>query len=117
MSEITDRIKEQFEELSGKVEQAVSAARGLVVKVKEDANSRFDELVAAGEAQAAAEAEGQDTIIEQIKTEVKEQLEDVKGSFDQLKSASLGLAVKAKEESNKYFNELVELGTKEEAEA
>jgi len=114
MTEIKDRVKEQLEQFNSNIEQVVSASRGLYIKLKEEGNKQFNDFVSAGEAQKAAEAEGANTVIAQLTNDVKDQFGDVKGSIKQIKKASLGLIVKAKESSDKVFGELVELGQKEE---
>ena len=112
MTGIKDRVKEQF---NSSIEQVVSASRGLYIKIKEEGTKQFNDLVSAGEAQKAAEAEGANSVIAQLTSDVKVQLGDVKGSLKQIKTASLGLIVKTKESSDKVFGELVDRGQKEAA--
>jgi polyhydroxyalkanoate synthesis regulator phasin len=112
MSEITDRVKEQLEQFNSTIDQLVTASRGLYVKVREESNKQFKELVSAGEATDA------ETLLKEIRTGVTSPFEDYKGSLEQIKHASRGLIVKARESGEKVFNELVELGqSKKEAAA
>lgn len=118
MTEIQDRVKEQLEQFNSTLDQVVSASRGLYLLIKEESNKQFSELVEAGEAQKAAEAEGADSIIAQLTKDVSGQFDDVKGSISSLRNASIGLIAKAIESSEQTFNELVEKGqTEAEVEA
>ena len=110
MSEFSDRVKGQLDQFNSSIDQIINASRGLYLKIKEESNKQFDELVKAGEAQKAAE----ESLLDQLKKDITTPFEDVKGSLDQLKNASLGLVVKAREAGEQYFNELVELGTTKE---
>lgn len=111
MSEFSDRIKEQLEQFNSSIDQVINASRGLYIKIKEESNKQFDELVKTGEAQKASEA----SLLEQLRKDITTPFEDVKGSLNQLRSASVGLVVKGREAGEQYFNELVELGSKKEA--
>lgn len=104
MTEITDRVKEQLETFNSTIEQLVSASRGLYVKVREESNKQFKELVATGETKDT------DTLLQELRSDVTGPFEDVKGSLGQLKNASVGLILRARESGDKYFSELVELG-------
>ena len=110
MSEFSDRIKEQLEQFNSSVDQVINASRGLYIKIKEESNKQFDELVKTGEAQKSADA----NLLDQLRKDITSPFEDVKGSLNQLRSASLGLLVKTREAGEQYFNELVELGTPKE---
>ena len=110
MSEFSDRIKEQLEQFNSSIDQIINASRGLYVKIKEESNKQFDELVKTGEAQKTAEA----SFLDQLRKDIASPFDDVKGSLSQLRSASLGLIVKTREAGEQYFNELVELGAKKE---
>lgn len=107
MTEITDRVKEQLDQFNGGIEQLVNASRGLYVKIREEGNKQFKELVTAGEGQST------EALLQELRNGVTSPFEDVKGSLEQLKSASLGLIAKARESGDKYFSELVELGSKQ----
>ena len=106
MSEFSDRVKAQMDQFNSSVEQFINASRGLYVKIKEESNKQFDELVKAGEAQLQAE----ESFLEQLKKDIVTPFEDVKSTLDQLKNASVGLVVKARNSGESYFDELVELG-------
>ncbi|MBA56011.1 MAG: hypothetical protein CMK89_16280 [Pseudomonadales bacterium] len=106
MSEFSDRVKAQMDQFNSSVEQFLNASRGLYVKIKEESNKQFDELVKAGEAQLQAE----ESFLEQLKKDIATPFEDVKSTLDQLKNASVGLVVKARKGGENYFDELVELG-------
>ena len=110
MSDFSDRIKEQLEQFNSSIDQVINASRGLYAKIKEGSNKQFDELVKAGEAQKSAEQ----SLLEQLRKDITSPFEDVKGSLHQLRSASVGLVVKSRTAGEQYFNELVELGKKEE---
>ena len=106
MSEFSDRVKTQMDQFNSSVEQFINASRGLYVKIKEESNKQFDELVKAGEAQLQAE----ESFLDQLKKDIVTPFEDVKSTLDQLKNASVGLVVKARNSGESYFDELVELG-------
>ncbi len=106
MSELTDRVKEQLSTLNSSVDQLVSASRGLYFKIKEESNKQFEELVKTGEAQKSAET----TFLKQVKEDFVAPFQDPKSSLDQMKSASVGFYVKTKGQTEKFFDELVELG-------
>jgi len=106
MSEFSDRVKSQVEQFNTSVDQVINAYRGLYVKIKEEGNKQFDELVKTGEAQLKAE----ESFLEQLKKDISAPFDDVKSSLDQLKNASVGLVVKARNSGETYFDELVELG-------
>lgn len=106
MSEFSDRVKAQLDQFNSSVDQVINASRGLYVKIKEESNKQFDELVKAGKQQQAEES-----FIAQIKKDLSNPFEDVKGTLDQLKNASVGFAVKARKSTESYFDELVALGT------
>ena len=106
MSEFSDRVKAQMDQFNSSVEQFINASRGLYVKIKEESNKQFDELVKAGEAQLQAE----ESFLDQLKKDIVTPFEDVKSTLDQLKNASVGLVVKARNSGESYFDELVELG-------
>ena len=111
MTELKDRFKDQLEQFEATIEQLVSASKGLYLKAKEEGNKQFKGLVDAG----AAQAESGANFLEQLRADVTGPFEDVKGSLEQLKNASLGLVIKARDTGESYFNELVSLGqTKEE---
>ena len=117
MAEISDRVKDQLEQFNNTLDQVVSASRGLYLLLKEEGNKQFNELVVAGEAQKAAEADGADTLLTQLTKDVTEQLDDVKGSISTIRTASLGLIAKAKKTSEQTFSELVEKGQTEDVAA
>ena len=110
MSELSDRVKKQVDQFNSSIDQIINASRGLYIKIKEESNKQFDELVKTGEAQKTTE----ESLFGQLRKDITHPFEDVKGSLDQLKNASLGLVFKARESSEHYFNELVELGTSKE---
>lgn len=107
MSEFSDRVKAQMEQVNSSVDQLINASRGLYTKIKEEGNKQFDELVKAGEEQLQAE----ESFLEQLKKDISAPFEDVKGTLTQLKSASVGLVVKARNSGESYFDELVSLGS------
>lgn len=107
MSEIADRVKEQLGQINTSVDQFVNASRGLYVKIKDESNKQFDELVKAGEAQKEVES----NFLKQLGNDFLSPFQDPKESFTQMKNASVGFYVKAKDQSEKYFDELVELGS------
>lgn len=108
MSEFSDRMKDQLQQFNNSIDQIVNASRGLYIKLKEESNKQFDELVKAGEAQQTAEA----SLLDQLRKDLVSPFDDVQGSLNQLRNASLGLAVKTRDAGEQYFNELVELGSK-----
>lgn len=110
MSEFADRIKGQLEQFNNSIDQIINASRGLYLKIREEGNKQFDELVKTGEAQQTSE----ESLLNQLKKDIATPFEDVKSSLDQLKHASVGLVVKARDAGEQYFNELVELGTSRE---
>ena len=110
MSEFTDRLKGQVEQFNNSIDQIINASRGLYIKLKEESNKQFDEWVKTGEAQKLAD----ESLLSQIRKDIASPFDDVKGSLDHLRSASLGLVIKAREAGEQYFNELVELGTAKE---
>lgn len=112
MTELKDRFKEQLEQFNSNIEQLVSASKGLYIKAKEEGNKQFQELVNTG----AAQAESGENFLEQVRNDVTGPFEDIKSSLEQIKNASLGLVVKARTTGEEYFNELVELGQKEDKE-
>jgi len=107
MSEITNRMKEQLDQFSKSIDQIINASRGLYVKIREESNKQFEELVKTGESQQADDT----SLLTQLRKDITTPFEDVKGSLDQLRNASVGLVVKARESGEQYFNELVELGS------
>ncbi|MCG8314034.1 MAG: hypothetical protein MI976_12555 [Pseudomonadales bacterium] len=112
MTELKDRFKEQVEQFNGTIDQLVNASKGLYIKAVEEGNKQFKDLVDAG----AAQSESGENIFEQIRSDVTGPFEDIKSSLEQIKNASLGFVIKARSSSEEYFNELVELGQKEEPE-
>jgi len=115
MTEITDRVKDQLEQFNSTLDQVINASRGLYILIKEESNKQFGELVVAGEAQKAAEADGASSLLTQLSKDVTGQFDDVKGSLTSIRNASLGLLVKAKESSEQTFSELAEKGQPEKA--
>lgn len=114
MTELKDRFKDQLEQFESTIDQLVSASKGLYLKAKEEGNKQFQVWVDAG----AAQNESGANFLEQVRADVTGPFEDVKGSLEQLKNASLGLVIKARDTGESYFNELVELGqSKEQKEA
>jgi len=105
MSEFSDRVKAQLEQFNSSVDQFINASRGLYTKIKEEGNKQFDELVKVGEQQA------EQSFLVQLKNDIVAPFDDVKGTLNQLKNASVGLAVKARNSGETYFDELVSLGT------
>ncbi len=105
MSELSDRVKDQLEQFNSSVDQVINASRGLYLKIKEESNKQFDELVKTGEAQTAEES-----FLKQLKEDITSPFDDVKSTVDQLKNAYIGLVVKTMDSSEKIFEELVELG-------
>lgn len=110
MTELKDRFKDQLEQFESTIDQLVSASKGLYLKAKEEGNKQFQELVDAGTSQTESGAD----FLKQLREDVTGPFDDVKGSLEQLKNASLGLVIKARDTSESYFNELVELGQKKE---
>lgn len=110
MTELKDRFKEQLDQFESTIDQLVSASKGLYLKAVEEGNKQFQELVEAGQAQS----ESGEKLFEQIRNDVTGPFEDVKSSLEQLRNASLGLVIKARNSGESYFNELVELGQTEE---
>ncbi len=106
MSEFSERVKDQVEQINSSVDQVITASRGLYVKLKEESNKQFDELVKTGKEQADAE----ESFMEQLKKDVMAPFEDVKSSLDQVKTAYVGLIVKAVNSGEQFFDELVTLG-------
>lgn len=106
MSEFSERVKDQVDQINSSVDQVVTASRGLYVKLKEESNKQFDELVKVGKEQADAE----ESFMEQLKKDIKAPFDDVKSSLDQVKTASVGLIVKAVNSGEQLFDELVKLG-------
>ena len=106
MSEFSERVKDQVDQIDSSVDQVVTASRGLYVKLKEESNKQFDELVKVGKEQADAE----ESFMEQLKKDIKAPFDDVKSSLDQVKTASVGLIVKAVNSGEQLFDELVKLG-------
>lgn len=113
MSEITKRIKEQLDQFSKSIDQVINASRGLYLKIREESNKQFEELVKTGESQQANDA----PLLTQLRKDITAPFEDVKGSLRQLRNASIGLVVKARETGEQYFDELVELGTSHQSTA
>ncbi|CBL44648.1 Hypothetical protein HDN1F_10650 [gamma proteobacterium HdN1] len=109
MSEIADRLKEQLEQGKSALEKVASASKGLYIKAKEEGNKQFNDLVAAGQTQDA------EAFLEQLKKDVVSPFEDLKNSLEQIRNASFGLLVKARNNGDKAFNELVELGQSQKA--
>lgn len=112
MSEINDKIKEQVEKINDSVEQVVKAGKGLAIKIKEESNKQYNELVELGEKTEDSE----EKLISQFREFLETTLKDYKGSSKQVVLAGRGLATRVKDNSESFFNELVELGTTEEAE-
>lgn len=110
MTELKDRVKDQLDQFNSSIDQLVSASKGLYLKAVEEGNKQFKELVDAG----VAQSESGEDLLAQIRNDVTGPFEDLKGSLEQIKNASLGLVVKARTSGEGYFNELVELGQKEE---
>lgn len=110
MTELKDRVKDQLDQFNSSIEQLVSASKGLYLKAVEEGNKQFKDLVDTG----VAQSESGEDLLAQIRSDVTGPFEDVKGSLEQIKNASLGLVVKARTSGEEYFNELVELGQKEE---
>ena len=106
MSEFSERVKDQVDQINSSVDQVVTASRGLYVKLKEESNKQFDELVKVGKEQADAE----ESFMEQLKKDIEAPFDDVKSSLDQVKTASVGLIVKAVNSGEQLFDELVKLG-------
>lgn len=90
-------------------EKLVSASRGLLVKLKEESNHRFSDLVSAGE------TESETPVLSQLKADLQASLEDRAHTAEQLKKASVGLVIKLKNTGTDYFEELVKLGSKSPA--
>lgn len=111
MNEISGLVKEQLEQFNATLEQVINASRGLYLKVKEEGNKQIKGLIEVGQTQDG------DAFLSQLKKDVATPFEDVKGSIEQIKNASFGLLVKARESSDKVFTELVELGQKKEEKA
>lgn len=107
MSEFSDRVKDQLEQLNTSVDQVINASRGLYVKIREESNKQFEELVKAGEEQAAAE----ESFLEQLKQDITTPFDDMKSTVGQIRHAYMGLVVKAYNSGEQMFDELVELGT------
>lgn len=110
MSEINDKIKEQVEKFNDTIEQVVKAGKGLAVKIKEESNKQYSELVELGE----KTEESEEKLIKQFREFLETTLKDYKGSSKKVTLASKGLATRVKDNSENFFNELVELGTTEE---
>ena len=112
MTELKDRVKDQLDQFNSTIDQILNASKGLYLKAVEEGNKQFKELVDTG----VAQSESGEDIISQIRNDVTGPFEDIKGSIEQIKNASVGLVVKARSSSEEYFSELVELGQKEETE-
>ena len=101
---VTNKVKEQLEQVSGSVAQVLSAGRGLYFKLSETGTKQFDELVKVGE----AKKESGQTLV----GHVKESFQDIdpKTSATHLRFAALGLLNKTLENSEKVFSDLVKYG-------
>lgn len=110
MTELKDRVKDQLDQFNSSIEQLVNASKGLYLKAVEEGNKQFQDLVDTG----VAQSESGEDLLEQIRSDVTGPFEDVKSSIEQIKNASVGLVVKARSSGEEYFNELVELGQKDE---
>lgn len=99
MSEFSDKIKDQLEKANEQFEKVLTAGRGLLVKVREESDKQYKELVQLGE------TKGEENLLDEYKSFVTESIK-----AEQLKLASVGLFTKVKSDGESFFNELVELG-------
>ena len=102
MSQITDKVKEQLDELTKQLNRVDAAGRGLIVKVSEEGSRQLEELAKEGETQL----ESGNTLTEQVKSIVKYN-GDAKELVGTLKLAALGLYEKVRSESKKIIDDLV----------
>ncbi len=107
MSDLSDRVKTQMNQINESFDQFIHASRGLYVKIREEGNKQFEDLMKTGEKQLNAE----EPFIKQLQQDLLTPFEDMKGTLDQLKHASVGLVVKARNRGESYFDELVTLGS------
>lgn len=109
MSEFTEKLNEklndQYKQFNESVEKIAKAGKGLVTRVLNISSQQFTDLVAEGEKTDV-------DLLDQVRDTVKQPLSDIRGSVTKAKFASLGLFVKVKENSNRYFEELVVEGEK-----
>ena len=103
MSDINETITDTLEQIK-------KASLGLAVKVREESSKQYNELVALG----AKEESAEENLVQQFRTFMEESFKDIKGTGNQVKLAGLGFAARVRDDSQSVFNELVELGTKEE---
>jgi len=113
MAELKDRINEQVQQIKINLDKIASAGVGLIVKVREEADKQFSSLVAAGEGKQLFGNGETSSVAEELTNEIKAQFTDLNSSAEKFRSASVGLVVKLKDSTEKYFDELVELGKKE----
>jgi len=109
MSELTgkwsEKVNGQYKQLNKNLEKVAKAGKGLFALIKDASTKQFNSLVEAGE-------KTDEDLLDQVKETVKQPFTDIRGSVNKAKFASVGLMVKVKEESNKYFDELVTQGEK-----
>lgn len=113
MSELKELINEQVEQIKINLDKLATAGVGLIVKVRDEADKQFSSLVQAGEGKHLFGKSETSSLAEELTNDIKAQFDDVQSSAEKFRVASLGLIVKVKESSEKYFDELVELGKKE----
>lgn len=106
MSDITDKVKEQVEKANGNFSEIITAGRGLLVKLKDESNKQYKELVQLGE----KTTEEEDSLFKDFLEMFESPFKDVKGTTSAWKFASLGLLLKMKSDGQAFYNELVELG-------
>ncbi len=110
MNPISEKVKDQFIQLNGSIQQVAKAGRGLLTLVHEESKKQFSDLVKTGKAQQNKGI----NLIDQVKGSLPESF-DVKTSAKTLSIAARGLFKKAKADSEKLFNELVTLASEEAA--
>lgn len=115
MSELKDRINEQVQQIKTNLDKLATAGVGLIVKVRDEADKQFTSLVEAGEGKQLFGKGETSSVAEELTNDIKAQFTDVQTSAEKLRVASLGFIVKLKDSTEKYFDELVEIGKKENA--
>lgn len=105
MSDISDKVKEQVEKANGNFSEIITAGRGLLMKIKDESNKQYKELVQLGE-----KTEEEESLIKDFREMIESPFKDMKGTTSAWKFASLGLLLKMKTDSQAFYHELVELG-------
>jgi len=111
MSEATekwsDKLSGQYKQLNKNLDKMAKAGKGLFARAKKAGTRQFNDLVEVGE-------KTDSDILNEVKNTVKQPFNDIRGSVNKAKFASVGLFVLAKENGNRYFDELVNEGEKSE---